>query len=473
MRITCPECSKNLTVKDELEGKRVKCPGCGIPFVVQPPEEEEEEAPAPAKSRTSAIAVDQLRKKPPPEETEDDSGEGSREEEDEAPARQKKPVRDDDDEEEPRPKKKKKKKAKEASRKKLLWFGIGGGAAAVAIAVVLVIVLSGGNKDDKKGGKQGDNKRDAASSDPFQVEQTIKTGITRDKMLQARLCLAISQDGSLAAVSGTVGSPTVKVYELKSGSLRCSFDNQTSRTSKLAISPDNVLLAVGEKNDSLFLRDLKTGASLRELKADGRTFRANHLAFTSMDTLVGSSGFHVYGWDCTTGTQIFKLEIDADVCGLASLPDPNKLLVLARDRGLKVWNLSTKTVVQTINMETPELGALSVSADGKLAVAAAYLGEEGGGQTASVYELDTGQKARLELKRRGNISHSLVLRDNKTVALIGIWYLGVFDANSHANKFTAFTEESSLVIEHIGRTPDGRLAVLFEDGTLQFMKLKE
>jgi hypothetical protein len=48
--LTCDHCDKNLRLRDELAGKRIKCPGCGKALNVPlPGEDEEEEAPPPAK----------------------------------------------------------------------------------------------------------------------------------------------------------------------------------------------------------------------------------------------------------------------------------------------------------------------------------------------------------------------------------------------------------------------------------------
>jgi DNA-directed RNA polymerase subunit RPC12/RpoP len=34
-KITCPECKKSFKGRDDLEGKRIRCPGCGTSFVVK------------------------------------------------------------------------------------------------------------------------------------------------------------------------------------------------------------------------------------------------------------------------------------------------------------------------------------------------------------------------------------------------------------------------------------------------------
>jgi hypothetical protein len=60
--IQCSSCYRQLRIPEHLLGKRVKCPGCGNAFVVEPPaaepvveiDEDEEEAPASGRARPPA-----------------------------------------------------------------------------------------------------------------------------------------------------------------------------------------------------------------------------------------------------------------------------------------------------------------------------------------------------------------------------------------------------------------------------------
>src|SRR5436190_17068172 len=52
--LTCDECDKSLKLRDELAGKKIKCPGCGASLTVPTGEEDEEDdriTAAPARSR--------------------------------------------------------------------------------------------------------------------------------------------------------------------------------------------------------------------------------------------------------------------------------------------------------------------------------------------------------------------------------------------------------------------------------------
>jgi hypothetical protein len=98
--LSCPSCDKALKVKDELAGRRVKCPGCGGPILVTVDEVPAEE-----------MAVQE-------------------------PPRRKARVAEDEDEDRPRKKKKKKKKSN-----RLLWIALGGGAVFVLLLVVVGVVV--------------------------------------------------------------------------------------------------------------------------------------------------------------------------------------------------------------------------------------------------------------------------------------------------------------------------------------------
>ena len=45
-KIVCPECKKSFKGRDDLQGKRIRCPGCGASFVVGQPSQDDEAAAA-------------------------------------------------------------------------------------------------------------------------------------------------------------------------------------------------------------------------------------------------------------------------------------------------------------------------------------------------------------------------------------------------------------------------------------------
>jgi hypothetical protein len=136
----CPSCEENLKVRDELAGKRVKCPGCGEPVAV--PQEQVEE---------------------------------------ERPRKKQRPAEDDEDD---RPRKKNKKQKDNT----LLYVGIGGGLLAVLLLIGCGIGAFFYFKgDDKKTadapkkteGKKDDGKKDPGKKDPPKVDDRPKGGVAR------------------------------------------------------------------------------------------------------------------------------------------------------------------------------------------------------------------------------------------------------------------------------------------------------
>ncbi len=83
--VTCPECEKKLRLRDEVAGKRVKCPKCGHKFVCQEPtgeEDEDNETIALAEEKRPAKAI-----KPAKRQRRDDDDED--EDDDDAPRKRK------------------------------------------------------------------------------------------------------------------------------------------------------------------------------------------------------------------------------------------------------------------------------------------------------------------------------------------------------------------------------------------------
>ncbi len=109
--ISCPDCGRKLRVPDNLLGKKVKCPGCGVKFAAQVEEEleeleelEEVEEPAPPR-RSRGEGVQEKPSKSRRRDVEEEE-----EEEEDGPARHKRREEDEDDGEDYKPQKPKPKK---------------------------------------------------------------------------------------------------------------------------------------------------------------------------------------------------------------------------------------------------------------------------------------------------------------------------------------------------------------------------
>jgi hypothetical protein len=151
--VQCDDCGKKLRLRDDLAGKRIKCPGCGEPLTVTAALEEIEDEPPPRKTAVrSADARPAIKRsrdddedeRPAPKRRRDEDDEEDErpaakrrrddEEDDERPARRRRDD-DDEDEEDDRPRKKKGKKKK------------GGGSMVpiiIGIVAAVLLLLGGG-----------------------------------------------------------------------------------------------------------------------------------------------------------------------------------------------------------------------------------------------------------------------------------------------------------------------------------------
>jgi hypothetical protein len=143
--VACPSCERELKLKEELAGRKIKCPGCGEPILVPDADEEADDERPAKKNRPHAdngVAAGAPKKRPPAP-TEDDD--------EEAAPRKKRPARDEEDEPEDRPRKKKKKK-----KNQTVLIAVVAGVALLAFCLIgsVASYFLFINKGDKKGGEQ-------------------------------------------------------------------------------------------------------------------------------------------------------------------------------------------------------------------------------------------------------------------------------------------------------------------------------
>jgi DNA-directed RNA polymerase subunit RPC12/RpoP len=165
-------CGKLLRVRDDLVGKRVRCPGCAAAVLVKappPPEDEAlQEAPPPRQPARAAVA-------PPPPRRREFEDEPER-----APEAQGRPR--------PRP------AVKQDQGYLVLWLALGGVGLVAVVAVVLVIALSGRDGAPKgPGGPEGGGPRVQGPPGP---QPEFGEGFITSWLLLAPIPLEENQSGA-------------------------------------------------------------------------------------------------------------------------------------------------------------------------------------------------------------------------------------------------------------------------------------
>jgi hypothetical protein len=125
VRTACSSCGKKLQIRDELVGKKVKCPACGTAFVAVAAAASaavKADAPRPGPSAKDAVSAKPLAKKTLPPRDEDD---------------------DDDEDSEDRPARGK--KSKQNANSKTLLIGIGAAVAVVVVGAGMYFLLFSGS----------------------------------------------------------------------------------------------------------------------------------------------------------------------------------------------------------------------------------------------------------------------------------------------------------------------------------------
>jgi DNA-directed RNA polymerase subunit RPC12/RpoP len=163
-------CGKLLRVRDDLVGKRVRCPGCAAAVLVKAPPSPEDQAvqqaPPPRQLPRAAAEVPRARHK------------GLDDEPERAPEARRRPR--------PGP------SVKRGQGNLVLWLAVGGGAGLVVIvAVVLVIVLSGRSESPKgPGGPDGGRPRGPGP------QAELGEGFITNWLLLAPIPLEVNQSGA-------------------------------------------------------------------------------------------------------------------------------------------------------------------------------------------------------------------------------------------------------------------------------------
>jgi hypothetical protein len=194
IRCSCPHCAGRLGINPKFVGKKIKCPKCQQPFVVEPPEDEVVEV---------AEAPRKIARKPAPAAS-DENGHVQ----DEAPRKKRRVVDEDDEYEDraPRPKRKRKKS------NVLPWVLVGSGAAVlIAVAIVLIVVL----KKDKDSGPVADNGDKKTDTGDKRRDNRDKKGDKNEKKDDPNLLADLN--GPWLEPGGSPGADAVVMHILVTG----------------------------------------------------------------------------------------------------------------------------------------------------------------------------------------------------------------------------------------------------------------
>ncbi len=166
----------------------------------------------------------------------------------------------------------------------------------------------------------------------FDIEGYRKGGLN--------LKFAFSSDGRMLAAGGEDFAVHVWDFDEDSRSLNHKFSakEHTESVWSLEFSPDGKKLASGGYDKLLRIWDVAEGKTL--LTLSGHTWRVNSIAFSPDRKILASGSTELFLWDLESGTQIRKIrELKKEIIGDLEFSPDGKLLLIAANDGLKMYNL--------------------------------------------------------------------------------------------------------------------------------------
>jgi len=221
--------------------------------------------------------------------------------------------------------------------------------------------------------------------------------------------VAVTPDGK-TAVLGSLDK-TLKVWDLKTGQCRATFEGHTNTVSCIAVTPDGKTVVSGSADWTLMVWDIETGQCRATF--EGHTNIVSCVAVTPDGKTVVSGSWDntLKMWDIETGQCRATFEGPTGWGhGVAVTPD-GKTIVSGSydDNTLKAWDIETGQCRATFEGHTYKINDVAVTPDGKTAVSGSL------DLTLKVWDLETGYcRATLE-GHTGAVLGVTVTPDGKTI----------------------------------------------------------
>jgi WD40 repeat protein len=143
---------------------------------------------------------------------------------------------------------------------------------------------------------------------------------------------------------------------------------QHDRVNAVPFSPDGQILAAGNRDQTIQLRQSSNGALIRALKV--RFGGVNSVAFSPDGQLLAAGtdaiNQNLYLWRVADGILLTKIVAHTNgTSAVVFTPDGELLITAGRDRTVKFWRVSDGALVRTLNHGN-RLRALAISPDGRV-----------------------------------------------------------------------------------------------------------
>jgi RNA polymerase sigma factor (sigma-70 family) len=301
--------------------------------------------------------------------------------------------------------------------------------------------------------------RDAPAADPLPAHCALRFGTDRYRHGTRIECLAVSDDGRLAATTSGWGHVvSARLFDLTDG--HCLYTLQSlpgSFTEAVALSPDGKTLATKHAN-GLSLRESATGKEIRKItlpaSGSGRTITA-WMTFTPDGKQVAAtfSGNAIHLIDVETGEVKRTFTHSVPACACAFSPNGKLMAAGGYENGVcfaRLWEVGTGNE-RRLGTGAGTLGALAFSSDGRTLA--------GGGEDAQLrlWDVATGKGRMIFPKIGRRIQSVAVSPDGKTVAAAGD-RVYVYDTGTGKQRFRIDRQARGLAFSRDGAVLTGAVS---------------
>ncbi|MEM7590193.1 MAG: CHAT domain-containing protein [Cyanobacteria bacterium P01_A01_bin.83] len=201
--------------------------------------------------------------------------------------------------------------------------------------------------------------------------KTIKTSLNPKTVLNA---IAINSEKQLIMTGSTSVQGTIKRWHWQSGEMLDAVKAASSGINSLTLSSDARILVSGSKGNTIKIWNLEEG--LNEPLVIPNAHMSDVLSLVIRDRILISGGKDrtIKRWNLDTGEEMRSPHIleghAGSIWDLAISPDGTKLASASGDYTVKVWELETGKLIETLTGHLGEIRTVAFSPNGKILASA-------------------------------------------------------------------------------------------------------
>jgi eukaryotic-like serine/threonine-protein kinase len=299
------------------------------------------------------------------------------------------------------------------------------------------------------------------------TEGQVKTLTGHSKAVKS---VAVSPDGQVI-ISGSADG-TIKVWEARTGALTQTLEESGNEVVSVAFSADGKLLAVGLSGSggqgAAIILDSSSG-KLGEVRQKLTENNINTVAISPDGTTlaIGNISGTLKLWEIASGSVKQTLEgQDVQTRSVAFSPDGKSVVGGGYGNTVKIWDAETGALRRTLSGHTSEILAVAFSPDGKTVASGSF------DYTARLWDSETGALKRTLTGADFLVTTVAFSPDGRLVAGGANHNLLVWEAQTGILKQTL--KDDLMSINTIAYSPDGKLIVSGNaDGTVKLFSIGE